>query len=291
MHQAQNGGPNENFARELQELHTLGAVHSYGFAEENEIPDAIPIPGSSATLPPGLKAGYAEHDVRQATLALTGWTISTEWSDGHNTGQFIYHSNWHDDSSKRYLGININASGAAEVEQILDRLAIHPNTARYVCRKLCKRLIGDNPPESIVEAAATVFNDQWQASDQLKQVVRAIILSEEFKDPDSWGAKSKKPFELIAGTIRSCGGVAGKLVRPDMSSYQNNLRKGKDNAFSQTLYWMLNDTGNMLFNWVTPDGFPDNKPAWLGSTPLVMAWKVINSVFMSGYPRDINDPS
>lgn len=284
-------GPNENFARELQELHTLGAVHSYGFAEEAEIPDAIPMPGSSASLPAGLKAGYAEHDVRQATLALTGWTISTQWSDELNSGKYIYHGNWHDNSSKRYLGIDISVSGEAEAGQILDRLAIHPNTARYVCRKLCRRLIGDDPPESIVEAAATVFNDKWQAPDQLKQVVRAIILSAEFKDSANWGAKSKKPFELIAGTIRSCGGVAGKLVRPDMTSYQNNLKKGKDNAFSQTLYWMLNDSGNMLFNWVTPDGFPDSKPAWLGSTPLVMAWKVINSVFMSGYPNDVNDPN
>lgn len=276
-------GPNENFARELQELHTLGAAHSYRFAEESAIPDAVPMPGSSANLPAGLKAGYAEHDVRQATLALTGWTISTQWSDGLNTGQYIYHSNWHDNSSKRYLGIDISVSGEAEVGQMLDRLAIHPNTARYVCAKLCKRLIGDHPPESIVEAAATVFNDKWQAPDQLRQVVKAIILSDEFKDPANWGAKSKKPFELIAGTLRSCGGVAGKLVRPYPSSAPGHDQSSKDYAFSRTLNWMLGDTGNHLFNWATPDGYPDSKPAWLGSTPLVMAWRTINSVFASGY--------
>lgn len=276
-------GPNENFARELQELHTLGARHSYDFAEEADIPNAVSMPGSSAILPAGLKAGYSEHDVRQAALALTGWNISTEWSDKQNTGEYIYHSNWHDDSDKRFLGINISVNGEAEVEQILDRLAIHPNTARYVCSKLCKRLIGDEPPESIVEAAAAVFNDKWQAPGQLKQVVKAIILSDEFKDPANWGAKSKKPFELIAGTLRSCGGVAGKLVRPYPSSAPNHLESGKDYAFSRTLTWMLSDTGNQLFNWVTPDGFPDSKSAWLGSTPLVMAWRTINSVFMSGY--------
>jgi uncharacterized protein (DUF1800 family) len=283
-------GPNENFARELQELHTLGAVHSYGFTPEQNIPAATPIAGSSAVLPAGLKAGYSEQDVRQATLCLTGWTISTQWSDGLNNGQYLYQSNWHDESSKHLLGIDITGSGEAEVEQILDMLAVHPNTARYVCQKLCKRLIGDNPPDSIVESAALVFNDQWQSADQLKQVVKTIILSDEFKDSANWGAKTKKPYELIAGTLRSCGGVAGKLARPDMSDYLTNLKKGKDFAFSQSLHWMLGDTGNRLFSWATPDGFPDNKPAWLGSTPLVMGWRVINSMFLSSYPDDPDDP-
>ena len=283
-------GPNENFARELQELHTLGAVHSYSFTEEQDIPAATPIAGSSAVLPSGLKAGYSEQDVRQATLCLTGWTISTQWSDGLNNGQYVFYSDWHDESSKRLFGINITGDGETEVEQILDMLAVHPNTARYVCRKLCKRLIGDNPPDSIVEKAAVVFNDQWQAADQLKQVVKTIILSDEFKDIANWGAKTKKPYELIAGTLRSCGGITEKLARPDMSDYQTNLIRGKDFAYSQTLHWMLGDTGNRLFSWATPDGFPDSRPAWLGSTPLVMGWRVINEMFMSYYPDDPHDP-
>ena len=284
-------GPNENFARELQELHTLGAVNSFGFTPEAEIPAATALPGSSTVLPAGLKAGYSELDVRQATLCLTGWTISNQWSDGLNTGEFIYLSDWHDSSSKRVYGIDLTNNGQGETEQILDLLALHPNTARYVCRKLCRRLIADEPPESIVEKAAAVFNDQWQAADQLKQVVKTIILSDEFKAAGTWGAKTKKPFELMAGSARSCGGFANGLVRPDMSDWQANMQLGESNLFSLDMYWMLNDTGNMPFGWSTPDGFPDSKPAWLGSTPLVMTWRLLNSMFMNWYPDDPNNTS
>lgn len=285
-------GPNENYAREIQELHTLGAVHSWGFTPEQDIPSAAPLAGSATILPAGLKAGYSEQDVRQVTLALTGWTISNVYTTGGNTGLFVYHPNWHDTSSKKVLGINLSGSGQAETEEVLDLLAMHPNTARYVCRKLCRRLIGDNPPDSIVEAAAVVFNDQWQAADQLKQVVRTILLSNEFKDANNWGAKTKRPFELVAGTMRSCGGPAQKLVRPSpFGDWAANLQNGENFKFSQDLYWMFSDTGQMPFSWATPDGFPDTKPAWLGSTPLIMTWRLLNMLFMNGAPDDPNNPS
>ncbi len=112
-----------------------------------------------------------------------------------DTGEFVYYSNWHDTSTKRVLGIDITQSnGQDETEQVLDLLAMHPNTARYVCRKLCRRLISDNPPESIVEAAAVVFNDQWQAPDQLKQVVRTILLSTEFQGCRQLGRQDQTAF-------------------------------------------------------------------------------------------------
>jgi hypothetical protein len=284
-------GPNENYARELQELHTLGAVHSWDFTPEAEIPDAVQMPGSSTALPAGLKAGYSEADVRQLTLCLTGWTVSNPYTNGLNTGEFIYHPDWHDTSSKRVLGIDITPNGQGEVEQVLDLLAMHPNTARYVCGKLCRRLISDDPPPSIVEAAATVFNDQWQAPDQLEQVVRTILLSNEFKDAATWGAKARRPFELIAGALRSCGGPEQKLVRPDpFGDWAANMANGLNYKFSQDLYWRMSETGHMPFGWVTPDGFPDTQPAWLGSTPLVMSWRVLNSLFLDWAPVDLGNP-
>jgi hypothetical protein len=284
-------GPNENYARELQELHTLGAVHSWGFTPEAEIPAATPMAGSSTVLPAGLKAGYSEQDVRQVTYCLTGWTISNPYTSGGNTGEFVYYGNWHDTSTKRVLGIDITPNGQGETEQVLDLLALHPNTARYVCGKLCRRLIGDAPPASVVEAAATVFNDLWQAPDQLEQVVRTILLSAEFKDAASWGAKSKRPFELVAGALRSCGGPDQKLVRPDpFGDWAANMANGLNFKFSQDLYWRWSETGQLPFSWVTPDGFPDLKPAWLGSTPLVMTWRMLNSLFLDWAPVDLNNP-
>lgn len=284
-------GPNENYARELQELHTLGAVHSWSFTPEGDIPEAQQMAGSSTTLPAGLKAGYSEADVRQVTLCLTGWTISNQYTTGGNTGEFVYYSNWHDTSQKRVLGIDISASGQGETSEVLDLLAMHPNTARYVCGKLCRRLISDEPPASIVEQAAVVFNDQWQAPDQLSQVVRTIILSNEFKDAANWGAKTKRPFELIAGTLRSCGGPDQKLVRPEpFGNWSQNMQNGVNYKFSQDLYWLMSDTGQMPFSWVTPDGFPDKKPAWLGSTPLVMSWRLLNFLLLDWAPDDLGNP-
>lgn len=284
-------GPNENFAREVQELHTLGAENSYGFQDEGDIPAATAIPGSSAVLPAGLKAGYSEADVVQVTLCLTGWTISTNYTDGNNTGTYIYHPDWHDESSKRVLGIDIIDSGEDEFKAVMDLLAVHPETARYVCRKLCRRLISDNPPESVVEAAAQVFNDQWQAADQLAQVVRTIILSDEFKAASNWGEKTKRPFELIMGAIRSCGGFSLKLVMPTpFSDSTANLLLGENYYFSQSLYWTMESTGHMPFTWATPDGFPDNKQAWLGSTPLIMGWRVLNYLSMAWFPDDPANP-
>ncbi|HKJ17029.1 MAG TPA: DUF1800 family protein [Xanthomonadales bacterium] len=284
-------GPNENFARELQELHTLGAIHSFGFTPEGAIPDATQMAGSSTVLPAGLKAGYSEADVAQVTLCLTGWTISNQYTTGGNTGEFVYHSEWHEESQKRVMGIDISATGQGETSEVLDLLAMHPGTARYVCEKLCRRLIGDSPVPAIVEQAATVFNDQWQAPDQLQQVVRTIILSNEFKDSANWGSKSRRPFELIAGTFRSCGGPAQKLVRPEpFGNWALNMQNGVNYKFSQDLYWLMSETGQMPFGWVTPDGFPDTKPAWLGSTPLVMTWRVLNFLLLDWVPDDLFNP-
>ncbi len=284
-------GPNENYAREIQELHTLGAVHSWGFTPQQDIPEATPLVGSSAVLPAGLKAGYSEQDVLQVTRCLTGWTISNPYNDGLNTGEFIYYGDWHDDSNKTVLGVAITPNGQDETSQVLDLLAVHPNTAKYVCTKLCRRLIGDDPPASIIDQAALVFNDQWDQPDQLSQVVRTIILSSEFKDAAYWGAKSKRPFELMAGAMRSCGGPTVQLLRPDpFGDYYANLLLGESHTFSQDLYWRSIDAGNMPFTWVTPDGFPDTQAAWLGSTPLVMGWRQVNNLFIGWFPDDPANP-
>lgn len=264
-------GPNENYARELQELHTLGAVHSYGFTPAAQIPAVQPLAGSSAALPAGLKAGYSEADVRSVTRCLTGWSISNEWTDGANTGLYIYLPDWHDTNPKAVMGVPITQTGEQEFRQVLDILAVHPNTARYVCTKLCRRLIGDNPPNSVIENAARVFNDQWQAPDQLKQVVRAIILSPEFSATTTWGAKVKRPFETVAGAMRSCG-LNFKLQRGDDAGTQ-------DQKLSQYFYWTMDGTGHMPFTRETPDGFPDKQDTWLGSTPLMMSWQCVNWLF------------
>lgn len=271
-------GPNENYARELQELHTLGAVNSYSFAEENDIPAVTSVQfnnsSANASFPAGMKAGYSESDVASVTLALTGWTISNVYNDGLNSGEYLFHSDWHefnDSQPKRVLGVDIPSNGEAEVHAILDMLAMHPNTARYVCRKLCRRLIGDDPPDTIVETAAQQFNDLWDQPNQLSEVVKTIILSDEFKDVQNWGEKVKRPFETVAGAMRSCG--------LNFNFTYGDWQQSRDHGLSQSFIWVMGSTGHLPFTWSTPDGFPDVKEAWSGSTPLIMTWRTINWLF------------
>ncbi|MCA9916136.1 MAG: DUF1800 domain-containing protein, partial [Anaerolineae bacterium] len=267
-------GPNENYARELQELHTLGAVHSYGF---DVPPNVTPLAGSTVSLPAGLKNGYTEDDVLNVTRALTGWSINNGQHNGQaprpNNGTFVYDAFWHDNDPKQVLGITLSSSGEQEVHEILDLLAQHPNTARYVCTKLCRYFVSDNPPSSLVESAALVFHNQWDQPNQLREVVKTILLSDEFKSASTWGQKVKRPFVTVAGALRSCNLNFNFTNTSDEDSlhYQN----------SWDFQWTMELTGHMPFTWETPDGFADKKEAWLGGTTLVMSWRCINWLFRS----------
>jgi hypothetical protein len=87
--------------------------------------------------------------------------------------------------------------------------------------------------------------------------------------------------------MRSCGGSTLKIVRPDpFGDYTANLFKGENYKFSQELYWRMGEAGNSPYTWVTPDGFPDKQEAWLGSTPLIMGWRMINGLFLDWFPND-----
>src|SRR6185503_18156560 len=109
---------------------------------------------------------------------------------------YLYRPTWHDRFQKHVLKVLLPADQPDQVDgnTVLDILAAHPGTARYVCRRLCRRLISDTPSQATVDAAAAVFNSQRAAPDQLKQVVRTILLSDEFRA--TWGAKAKRPFEV-----------------------------------------------------------------------------------------------
>lgn len=265
-------GPNENYARELQELYTLGAVHSYGFDTPSNV---IPLAGSTVSLPAGLKNGYSEDDVINVTRALTGWSVNNGWYNGQadrpNTGTFVYDDYWHDTDPKQVLGINLSSSGEQEVHDILDLLAKHPNTARYVCTKLCRYFISDDPPNSIIESAALVFHNQWQQPNQLREVVKTILLSNEFKAASNWGQKVKRPFVTVAGAMRSCN------LNFNFTNTSNDLSHHQHNSWD--FQWAMQLTGHMPFTRETPDGFADVKEAWIGSSTLVMSWRCINWLF------------
>lgn len=255
-------GPNENYARELFELHTMGSENYLGVMPQNDVP----------TDGNGFPVGYVDGDVYEATRCFTGWTVanSTTGPGGH-TGEFLYREDWHDRFQKNVLQAFLPADQASlkDGRDVLDLLAQNPGTARHICRKLCRRLVSDDPPETLVQSAADIFHAQWQAADQLKQVTEHILRSAEFQT--TWGEKVKRPFEVTVSALRAANG-----------NYAFTMDDGDTNSFM----WRYGQIGQPLFNWPPPNGYPDTKEAWESTTPLLFRWRMINYLVDD---RDDND--
>ena len=161
------GGLNENYARELLELHTLG-----------------------------VDGGYTQKDVVEVARILTGWTIDRP----QQGGAFVFRPQMHDNGVKTVLGKTFQANGEAEGEQLLDTLATHPSTARHIARKLAQRFVADEPPPALVDRAAKVFQS---SKGDLREVTRAIITSPEFFSEDYRRVKVKTPFEFAISALRA----------------------------------------------------------------------------------------
>jgi uncharacterized protein (DUF1800 family) len=160
------GGLNENYAREIMELHTLG-----------------------------VDAGYTQKDVTELARVLTGWTID------RRTGAFLFRPQLHDVGSKTVLGIRFPAGGGMEEgERMIHILAHHPATAHHIAYKLSQRLVSDDPPAALVERMAKKFLD---TDGDLRQTVKAVIDSPEFWDPKVYRAKVKSPFEYVISAVRA----------------------------------------------------------------------------------------
>lgn len=250
---SQSGNPNENYARELFELHTLGAENYLGTREREKVPGFAR----------GEPAGYVDGDVYEASRCFTGWRVQTG-KDTQETGEFFYYEPWHDRFQKIVLGRRIKEyqPPMKDGEDVLDRVAFHPGTSRHIARKLCARLISDDPPSSIVERAARVFREERERPDQLRRVLRAILFSEEFRS--TYGRKVKRPFEVTVGMLRVLGAEFHPSV-PFLNHYQR--------------------AGQRLFSWRTPDGYPDSHPRWTGTSPMVERWRMANQIMAGAIDR------
>lgn len=202
---------NENFARELFELHTLGA----GNYLNDRITNWHDVPGASE----GLARGYIDQDVYEAARALTGWSFGdgryvAEGDFAPMTGAFHYIDRWHDPYQKRILAVEFraNAGPMDDGERLLDLLAHHPGTAQYLCSKLCRRLVADEPPPSLIEKAVATWLSHVDADDQIAQVIRTIVLSPEFSTSPS--RKLKRPFEFLASFYRA---TSAEVASPSLN--------------------------------------------------------------------------
>jgi hypothetical protein len=120
---------------------------------------------------------------------------------------------------------------------------------------LCRRFIGDNPPQSIIDAVAATFYDNRHAPNQLELVYQTLFLSTEFKDPANYNSKLKRPFEAVVGALRACGS--------DFMPIQS------DSDTSTIVNFFLRRAGQRPFDWPAPNGYPDEKEFWAGGTVLI----------------------
>ena len=206
-------GLNENYARELMELHTVG-----------------------------VGGGYTQKDVLEVARCFTGWTMRQP----RREGSFYFEPRLHDRSEKIVMGTRIPAGGGIEDgKAVIDLLARHPSTARFIAGKLARRFIADDPPASIVEKAAETFH---QSDGDIPSVLRTIIDSAEFFAPEHYRAKVKKPVEFVASALRALGA---------------------ETQVSHQLFRYVGRMGEPLFLAQPPTGYPDLANSWISPDMLL----------------------
>jgi uncharacterized protein (DUF1800 family) len=162
--------PNENYARELLELHTLGA-----------------------------HGGYTQKDVMEVARCLTGWYVRSD--EKFQKGKVEFKEELHDDGEKWVLGHRIPSGlGQGDLDKVLEIVSLHPSTARFVAAKLCRRFIQDVPPDRAVEAIAQSF---LSSNGDIPKTLRTLFATEEFRTRR--GSKFKRPFRYLASALRATG--------------------------------------------------------------------------------------
>jgi uncharacterized protein (DUF1800 family) len=207
-------GLNENYGRELMELHTLG-----------------------------VKGGYTQDDVIAVARCFTGWTIRQP----NTQPEFAFAAFMHDAGEKTVLGHRIAAGGEEQDGlEVINILAHHPSTARFISRALAQRFVADDPPPSLVDRMAKTF---LKTDGDLRAVMQTMLTSREFFSQGAWQAKIKTPLEMVVSAVRASGG---------------------NTTDSFTLVQKVADMGEPLYGKLEPTGYRDTADAWL-STASVMA--------------------
>ncbi|MGA8276747.1 MAG: DUF1800 domain-containing protein [Rhodanobacteraceae bacterium] len=264
------GHPNENYARELMELHTLGTENYGGIVQDPDSPANLELLGHFIAWDgTEERLKYVDDDVYEAARAMSGWTISGanypyDPVNGAPLGEFAYDDSRHDQLTKHILARYFPAyQRQADGTTLYDMLAQHPGTAHHVAGKLCRRFVGDNPSSALIETAAATFNQAWQAPDQIAQVLLVILRSDEFKT--SWGTKMKRPACSAVGALRA--GAADFTPVPDNTP----------NLYTPTEEFLgrLQAAGHRLFYWPAPNGYPDQQQQWSSTGALGMTLRLL----------------
>jgi uncharacterized protein (DUF1800 family) len=218
--QRQRRGINENYARELMELHTLG-----------------------------VEGGYTQKDVQEVARCFTGWTIRAPRGGNGNdadAGTFFFNERMHDNGEKIVLGQRIPAGGGIKDGlMVLDILARHPSTAKFLATKLARRFVMDNPTPELV---ARISNAYLKSDGSIRETLLALITSPEFNSQAAYRAKIKTPFELAISAIRTLG--------------------GETNGGPAIHQWIAR-MGEPLYMYQAPTGYPDTAEDWVNTGSLL----------------------
>jgi uncharacterized protein (DUF1800 family) len=238
------GGINENYGREIMELHTLG-----------------------------VDGGYTQKDVQEVARCFTGWSVD------RLTGEFQYHPRAHDNGSKIVLGHFIPANGGMQDgETVLDILASSPATAHHIAYEMCQRFVSDDPPSALVDRVAGVFT---QTNGDLRQVTEAILTSPEFLSPSDYNTKIKSPLEFAVSAVRASGstittGQQTGMMEKMITTMEGSGTLGREAAIDrankrprQSLNWHIYDLGEPLFACAPPTGYTEVSRSWVNPGALI----------------------
>jgi uncharacterized protein (DUF1800 family) len=260
--------PNENYARELLELHTMGRGAYLGVVTP---PWSGPGPA-----PTGTKSlGFSDQDILQASRALSGWTvamgqrISNTRSLGTN-GRFVYEPTYHNRNATSFLGVDLaglqpaanaenQTAGIMQGNKVIELAAQHEKTAEFVVGKIARRIFGDTPPQAVVDVAVQTWLDNRTSPEQIKLVLRSILTSAEIMQGPA--TKLRRPYEKVIAFAR----VTNSRIRP-----------------TRLVTTAFAGTRDALFLWATPDGWPDESGYWLSTTGLMTQWNTNLTAMANG---------
>jgi len=241
--QAQRRGINENYARELMELHTLGVDN-----------------------------GYTQKDIIEVAKCFTGWTIADPRGDRRlaaamikgnddkqlakvqrlpgvpddlDSGEFYFNERWHEKGPKTVMGQKVDEGGMKDGLKVLDMLVASPYTAKFIARKLAVKFVSDNPSEALVTRVADAFH---KSNGDIKATLKALFTDKEFFAAETYRAKIKSPFELAISSVRALGA---------------------DTNASPAFVAMLTKLGEVPYGYQAPTGYPDTAEDWVNTGALL----------------------
>jgi uncharacterized protein (DUF1800 family) len=206
-------GLNENYGRELMELHTLG-----------------------------VDGGYTQKDVVEVARCFTGWTVRQP----NTKPAFVFAGFMHDANEKEVLGHKIAAGGGEnDGLRVIDILAHHPATARFISKKLAQRFVSDDPPQALIDRMTQTFT---KTDGDLRAVMQTMFVSPEFFSEGAWESKMKSPLEMVVSAVRALDGAV---------------------TDTYTLAQKIGDLGEPLYGRVEPRGYPNTGEAWLNTASVL----------------------